>query len=175
VIMSLAKKGTTNIYEIDLNSKVKKEMTNSSGGIDTSPSYSPDGKYILFNSDRAGASSQIYIMDRDGSNIKKISAGQGSYRTPIWSPDGKWIAFTKISGSFYIGIMKPDGSDERLLTSSRLEEGPSWAPNSRTVIFSRQKNTGENKLYAIDIDGNNERLFYSPTNGSQPSWSAHLN
>ena len=176
VIMSLAKKGTTNIYEIDLNSRVKKELTNSSGGIDTSPSYSPDGKYILFNSDRAGLRSQIYVMDRDGSNIKKISAGEGSYRTPIWSPDGKWIAFTKIlSGSFYIGIMKPDGSDERLLTSSWLEEGPSWAPNSRTIIFSRQKNNGENKLYAIDVDGNNERLFYSPINGSQPSWSAHLN
>jgi TolB protein len=176
IIMSLAKKGTTNIYEIDLNSRIKKELTSSSGGIDTSPSYSPDGNNILFNSDRAGARSQIYTMDRSGSNINRVSKGEGSYRTPTWSPDGKWIAFTKIlSGNFYIGIMKPDGSDERLLTSSWLEEGPSWAPNSRTIIFSRQKRTGENKLYAIDIDGNNERLFYSPTNGSQPSWSAHLN
>ncbi len=176
IIMSLAKKGTTNIYEIDLNSRIKKELTSSSGGIDTSPSYSPDGNSILFNSDRAGVRSQIYTMDRNGSNIKRISKEEGSYRTPTWSPDGKWIAFTKIlSGNFYIGIMKPDGSDERLLTSSWLEEGPSWAPNSRTIIFSRQKRTGENKLYAIDIDGNNERLFYSPTDGSQPSWSAHLN
>ena len=176
IIMSLAKRGTTNIYEIDLNSRIKKELTSSSGGIDTSPSYSPDGNSILFNSDRAGARSQIYTMDRNGSNIKRVSNGEGSYRTPTWSPDGKWIAFTKIlAGNFYIGIMKPDGSNERLLTSSWLEEGPSWAPNSRTIIFSRQKRTGENKLYAIDIDGNNERLFYSPTNGSQPSWSAHLN
>lgn len=175
VVMSLAKEGTTNIYEIDLNSRVKKELTNSSGAIDTSPSYSPDGTKILFNSDRNGPRSQIYKMDRNGSNIKKISTGKGSYRTPVWSPDGKKIAFTKIlSGNFYIGIMKHDGSNERLLTGSWFEEGPSWAPNSRTIIFSRQKKTGENKLYAIDIDGNNERLFYSPTNGSQPSWSSHL-
>jgi TolB protein len=176
VVMSLAKKGTTNIYEIDLNTKIKKELTNIYGFIDTSPSYSPDGKKILFNSDRGGRRTQIYVMDRDGQNIKKISSGEGSYRTPIWSPDGKWIAFTKILlGNFYIGIMKPDCSDEKLLTSSWLEEGPSWAPNSRTIIFGRQKRDGSNKIYAIDIDGNNERIIYTPTDGSQPSWSAHLN
>ena len=175
VIMSLAKRGTTNIYEIDLNTKIKKELTNIPGSIDTSPSYSPDGKNILFNSDRGGRKTQVYIMDRDGANVKKISNGEGSYRTPIWSPDGKWIAFTKILlGNFYIGIMKPDGSNKRLLTSSWFEEGPSWAPNSRTIIFGRQKRDGSNKIYAIDIDGNNERLIYTPTDGSQPSWSAHL-
>ena len=176
VVMSLAKKGTTNIYEVDLSTKIKKELTNISGYIDTSPSYSPDGKNILFNSDRGGRKTQIYMMDRNGENVKKISSGEGSYRTPVWSPDGKWIAFTKILlGNFYIGIMKPDGSNEMLLTSSWLEEGPSWSPNSRTIIFGRQKRDGSNKIYAIDIDGNNERLIYTPTDGSQPSWSAYLN
>ena len=172
-IMSLAEKGTTSIYEIDITTGIKTRLTSAFGAIDTSPSYSPDGKKIVFNSDRGRGRTQIYIMDRDGSNISKISNGEGSYRTPVWSPNGEWIAFTKIlSGSFYIGVMKPDGSDEKLLTSSWLEEAPSWAPNSRTIIFSRQKRNGRSQLYAIDINGDNERFIYSPTDASQPSWSS---
>ncbi|WPX97149.1 Tol-Pal system beta propeller repeat protein TolB [Candidatus Bandiella euplotis] len=174
-IMSLARKGTTNIYEVHLTNGAKKKLTHGVGTIDTSPSYSPDGKYIVFNSDRSGPAAQIYIMDRDGGNVRKISSADGRYYTPVWSPDGQWVAFTKIlSGSFYIGIMRPDGTDERLLTSSWLEESPSWAPNSRTIIFGRQNRDGSNRLYAIDVDGYNERLIDSSTEASEPSWSAHL-
>ena len=175
VIISLAKRGTTNLYEIDIITGVITRLTKLFGVIDTSPSYSPDGRKIVFNSDRGGGKTQIYIMDRGGMNVSRISTGEGNYRTPVWSPNGEWIAFTKIlSGNFYIGIMKPDGSDERLLTSSWLEEAPSWSPNSRTIIFGRQRRDGRSYLYAIDVNGDNERLIYSPTNASQPSWSSHL-
>ena len=63
--------------------------------IDTSPSYSPDGKQITFNSDRSGYQ-QIYIMDSNGKNVKRISFGNGLYGTPVWSPRGDLIAFTKL-------------------------------------------------------------------------------
>jgi TolB protein len=173
-IMSLARKGTTNIYEVHLSDGAKRKLTNGIGVIDTSPSYSPDGKYIVFNSDRNGGSPQVYVMDRDGANVRKISNEGGVYGAPVWSPDGQWIAFTKItSGSFYIGIMRPDGTDERLLASSWIAESPSWAPNSRTIIFGRQKKGGDNQLYAIDINGYNERLIDAPTKASEPSWSNH--
>jgi dipeptidyl aminopeptidase/acylaminoacyl peptidase len=99
--------------------------------IDTSPSFSPDGSRIVFNSDRGG-SPQLYVMGADGSGARRISFGQGRYTTPVWSPTGEYIAFTKqIGGSFHIGIMQPDGSDERILTTSYLDEGPTWAPNGR--------------------------------------------
>jgi TolB protein len=174
-IMSLARRGTTNIYEVHLSDGAKKKLTNGIGIIDTSPSYSPDGKQIVFNSDRNGAGTQIYVMDRDGGNVRKISNEGSGYRTPVWSPDGQWIAFTKITyGSFYIGIMRPDGTDERLLTSSWIAESPSWAPNSRTIIFGKQKRGGEKQLYAIDVNGYNERLIDAPTEASEPSWSDHL-
>jgi TolB protein len=175
LLMSVATNGTTGIYEINLDSKEKKVLTNPLGRIDTSPSYSPDGHSIVFNSDRDGNKSHIYIMDRNGLNIRRISYGIGSYRTPSWSPNGKWIAFTKIlSGHFYTGIMNQDGTNERLVSSSWLEEGPSWSPNSKAIIFSRQGEGGENKICIIDIDSNNKRVLDTPTNGSQPSWSSSL-
>jgi TolB protein len=176
LILSLAYKGATNIYEIDLKTGERTALTNDRNLINTSPSFSSDGSKILFNSNLGGGKSQIYSMDSDGSNVTQISIGEGSYRTPVFSPDGEWIAFTKILlGKFYIGVMKTDGTDEKLLTNSLQEESPSWAPNSQTVIFNREDAAGHNKLYMVDISGYNEREVLCKTEASQPSWSANLN
>jgi TolB protein len=120
--------------------------------IDTSPSFSPDGGQIVFNSDRGGGP-ELYVMSADGSNVHRISFGAGRYTTPVWSPDGKLIAFTKQQGSeFHIGVMNPDGSNERLLTTSYLDEGPTWAPNSRVIMFARDTGSGSH-LWMADVSG----------------------
>ena len=70
---------------------------------------------FAFNSDRSKYQ-QIYVMKSDGSNVKRISFGRGLYGTPVWSPRGDLIAFTKLhKGKFYIGVMRTDGSGERLI------------------------------------------------------------
>lgn len=173
-IMSMSKNGTTGIYEINLNTNYTKKLINDLGTISTSPSYSPDGEYIVFNSNRGG-SRQLYIMDRDGSNIKRISFGDGIYATPVWSPRGDYIAFTKIyNNSFYIGVMKPDGSGERMLTTSWLEDGPTWAPNGRIILFERQIMGGESQLYSVDVSGYNEKHIHTSVPASDPAWSGLL-
>jgi TolB protein len=63
-------------------------------GIDTGGSYSPDGQRIVFESDRGG-SQQLYVMNADGSDQRRISFGGGTYATPVWSPRGDQIAFTR--------------------------------------------------------------------------------
>ena len=77
-------------------------------------------------------------MNADGSDVKRISFGTGRYGTPVWSPRGDLIAFTKIDGGkFYIGVMRPDGSGERLLTESFLVEGADLgAQRPRSHVFS---------------------------------------
>ena len=61
----------------------------------------------------------------------------GTYSTPVWSPRGDYIAFTKQGGGqFSIGIMKPDGSGERILTSGFHNEGPTFAPNGRCLLYT---------------------------------------
>lgn len=173
-IMSVAKDGTTNIIELDLQRRTTRKLTSGRGIINTSPSYSPDGGRIVFNSDRGG-SLQLYVMNRNGGELKRISFGKGSYTTPVWSPRGDLIAFTKlVSGRFYIGVMRPDGTGERILTSGWLVESPSWSPNGRVIAFTHKERGGESQLRAIDITGYHERLLRTTSAASDPAWSPLL-
>ena len=174
VIMSLATGGNTDIYAMDVRSRSISRLTNHPA-IDTSPSYSPDGGRIVFTSDRGG-SQQIYIMSAGGGSAQRVSFGEGSYSTPVWSPRGDYIAFTKRGqGAFGIGVMKADGQGERLLTEGYHNEGPTWAPNGRVLMFFRDPggNAGP-ALYTIDITGRNEQRVPTPSYASDPAWSPLL-
>ena len=130
-----------------------------SGAIDVSPCFSPDGKRIVFASDRGG-DQQIYVMGADGSSPRRISFGSGRYGTPVWSPRGDLIAFTRYAGdtsNFAIGVMRPDGSAERILTTRDHDEGPTWAPNGRVLMFGRETPGGGSRLWTVDISGRNPR------------------
>lgn len=174
VVMSIAHNGSTQIFSMDLRSRSLHQLTNTPGIINTSPSYSPDGSKIVFNSDRGGTQ-QLYVMNSDGSGVTRISFGSGRYGTPVWSPRGDLIAFTKFEGgTFYIGVMHPDGSGERELDQSYFEEGPTWSPNGRVVMFYRQDRGHHTHLYSIDLTGRNLREVPTPLDASDPAWSPRL-
>lgn len=173
VIMSQAQNGNTDIYEIDLGSKSKTRIT-SDASIDTAPSYSPDGSQIVFESDRGGTQ-QLYTMSRNGSNVQRITFGKGRYANPVWSPRGDLIAFTRMyQGQFFIGVIRPDGSGERLITTAYHVEGPSWSPNGRVLTYFKERSNGNQRsanVYTVDITGYNERMLQTPRDGSDPAWS----
>jgi TolB protein len=111
-------------------------------------------------------------MNADGSNQRRISFGGGRYAAPQWSPDGEWIAFTRRDpGGRRIGIMKPDGTGERLLTSGPSDEGASWAASSRELIFQRGDGVGHSALFRVSLDGSAARNVVIPQGGSDPDWS----
>jgi len=175
LLFSVIENGNSNIYEINRYTDTTSKLTNNNS-INTTPSYSPDGKKIVFSSDRSGTE-KIYIMNYDGTNLHKIGSGSGSYSKPVWSPDGSLIAFTRISNNrFSIGIMTPDGDNERTITSSYLVEGARWSPNGRYLIYSKKLSAyGKNsipKLYMIDIVTEYERMLPTPANegASDPDW-----
>src|SRR6201996_4427420 len=172
IIMSLQQGGNSNLFVMDLRSKNTTRLTDTPA-IDTSPSYAPDGSRLCFESDRGGKP-QIYVMPATGGPAQRISFGDGTYSTPVWSPRGDYIAFTKQgSGQFAIGIMKPDGSGERILTSGFHNEGPTFAPNGRVLMFFRDLGTGPS-LFSVDISGRNELRVPTPGFASDPAWSPLL-
>lgn len=174
VAMSLEQGGNSNIYVMDLRTRTSTRLTYNPS-IETSPSFSPDGKQITFESDRGG-SQQIYVMNADGSNQHRISFGEGRNGTPVWSPRGDLIAFTKQSGgSFRIGVMRSDGTGERILTTGWEDEGPTWAPNGRVLMFTRTIEGGRGaQIWSVDITGRNERHVETHGDASDPAWSPLL-
>ncbi|HEX6603307.1 MAG TPA: Tol-Pal system beta propeller repeat protein TolB [Sphingomicrobium sp.] len=161
----------TDIYVADSRGGTAQRLT-SAPGIDTSPSFSPDGSRILFESDRSGAQ-QLYVMNSDGSAQRRVSFGGGWYAAPQWSPDGEWVAFVRrVPGAGRrIGVMKADGTGERLLTNGPYDEGASWAPSSRELIYQSTDAAGRSGLYRISLDGSQPRKVTTPQDASDPDWS----
>jgi len=174
VIMSLQEGSNANLFMMDLRSKSTTRLTNTPA-IDTAPSYAPDGQRICFESDRGGRP-QIYVMPSAGGAAQRISFGDGTYSTPVWSPRGDYIAFTKqAEGKFAIGVMKPDGSGERILTEGFHNEGPTFAPNGRVLMyFSDNAGSPGPSLFTIDITGRNQQRVPTPSYASDPAWSPLL-
>ena len=171
IVMSIGEDGNSAIVEMDLRSRQSRRLTQGSA-IDTGPCYSPDGRRIVFESDREGTQ-QLHVMNADGSGARRISYGEGRYATPVWSPRGDLIAFTKqMGGSFLIGVIRPDGQGERILTEGYHNEGPTWSPNGRVVLFFRESQgaSGGPRLFSIDLTGYNERQVPTPAFGSDPAW-----
>jgi TolB protein len=171
VALALETAGNSDIYVMDLRTHAVTRLT-TDPAIDSAPSFSPDGRQIAFESDRGG-SKQIYVMNVDGSNQHRVSFGAGENGTPVWSPRGDLIAFTKQQGAhFTIGVMHPDGSGERMLTNAYHDEGPTWAPNGRVLMFSREASNGRgSQIWSVDVTGRNELRVMTPGDASDPAWS----
>ncbi|HEX4370626.1 MAG TPA: Tol-Pal system beta propeller repeat protein TolB [Rhizomicrobium sp.] len=171
VALALETAGNSDIYVMDLRTRAVQRLT-TDPAIDSAPSFSPDGRQIAFESDRGG-SKQVYVMNVDGSNQHRISFGAGQNGTPVWSPRGDLIAFTKEQGAhFTIGVMHTDGSGERMITNAYHDEGPTWAPNGRVLMFSREaQNNRGSQIWSVDVTGRNEQRVMTPGDASDPAWS----
>jgi TolB protein len=170
ILYSMAIAGNTDIYKISSAGGGTPVKLTDSPGLDVGGSFSPDGTRIVFESDRSG-SQQVYVMNADGSDQKRISFFGGRAATPEWSPRGDQIAFTHIAGNLRIAVMGPGGGGMRYLTDSWQDEAPTWAPNGRLIQFFRtEKNSGKATIWQVDLTGRNERRLPTPADASDPAW-----
>ena len=110
------------------------------------------GGVIAFASDRNGGDWEIYVMNADGSEQRRLTSRPRTDQRPAWSPDGAWIAFTsRRKGSEDIFVMRPDGTDvHRLTTDGSNEFAPAWSPDGTRIVFvcDRDRDT---ELYVLSV------------------------
>jgi|SRR5690348_4771388 len=169
VAMILSKDGWTDLYVCDADGSNLKRLTKSPQD-ESSPCWSPDGQWICYASKERERRSLSKISVSGGVPHRIPTNLVGNPTEPDWSPDGKWIAFTSQSRDFSICVVPASGGDATVLASG---EDPSWAPNSRTLVFAR-RHAGQYTLSLLDAP--TKQVKDVPrTSGissrSQPSWA----
>ena len=173
------------IYVMDADGGNQQNLTNDPND-DRQPSWSPDGKRIVFTSWRDGLAidrvptSEIYVMDADGGNPQNLTNHRHHDRDPSWSPDGKQIAFSATRDGHFendfgiteeIYVMDADGKNQQRLTENReYDWSPSWSPDGQRITFMSERD-GNSEIYVIDADGGNpQNLTNNPHSDASPSW-----
>lgn len=169
LVATLTRDGGSQIYAIGLNGGDPKRLTQSSS-IDTEPTYSADGKTIYFVSDRGG-SPQIYRMSPTGGNPERVTF-TGSYNiSPAVSPDGRWLAYvSRVGGAFKLHVMELAGGKVTPITDTAGDESPSFAPNSRLIVYATNQQ-GKEALMTTTLDGKiKARLSGASGDIREPDW-----
>jgi len=116
------------------------------------PSWSPDGKQIVFTSTRDG-NQEVYVVPAAGGDWSRLTSDPALDAHPAWSPSGEWIAFaTDRWGDLEIAVMRPDGSQLRRLTHSNgLDDFPAWSPDDTQLAFTSNRD-GNQEIYSLAVD-----------------------
>ncbi len=169
VAMILSKDGWTDLYVADADGSNLKRLTKSKED-ESSPCWSPDGKWICFAAKLKERRSLCKVPAGGGEMQKIQTAGILNPTEPDWSPDGEWIVFTSMMGGFEICVVPSKGGTATQLVAG---EDPSWSPNSRTIIFARRSGGGRS-LSLLDVPTKQykdvARISGSSGSNSQPSW-----
>ena len=184
--------GNPEIYVMDADGRNQRNLTNNPKN-DWDPSWSPDGRWILFSSDRdghvigGGSAYEIYVMNADGGNPQNLSNNPNNDRYPSWSPNGERIAFASWDGiiknltiNFEIYVMHANGDNPQNLTNNPFDDRyPSWSPDGEQITFVSKRDghfIGDlgitDEIYVMDADGmNQQRLTDNHKNDWHPAWS----
>jgi TolB protein len=171
IAFSSNRDGNSEIYTCRTDGKNLRRLTNHYR-IDSSPTWSPDGKQIAFTSDRSGQP-MIYVMNSDGSGVHRLTSRLNAYEdSPCWSPRGDRIAFVVLfDRSFDIATASPHGDDTVILTSGPgSKENPRWSPDGLKLVFSSTAE-GSKNIYTMNADGSNVRLLTKGINNFSPAWA----
>lgn len=169
VAVTLSRDGGSQLFLLDAQGGEPKRLTQSVA-IDTETVFSPDGTAIYFVSDRGG-SPQIYRMPAMGGPANRVTF-TGNYNiSPALSPDGRWMAYISRSGNAYkLHVMDLASGNASAITDTTADERPSFAPNSRLIVFATRQE-GREALMTTTLDGRiKARLAGQGGDIREPNW-----
>ena len=173
VAVTLSRDGSSQIFTLDAKGGEPKRITQSNG-IDTEPVFTADGSALYFVSDRGG-SPQIYRTPVTGGPVQRVTFSGNYNISPALSPDGKWLAYISRNGSQYkLHLMELATDKVYPLTDSNLDERPSFAANSKLVMYASLLQ-GQEVLMTTTLDGKiSAKLAGKATNIREPHWGPFL-
>jgi len=170
VAMILSKGGSPDLYVANIDGSGLKQLTTTREA-EFSPCWSPDGNLICFGSRERGATLLFTISPSGGSPRHLATTGAPSPTEPDWSADGKWIAFTSQTRTFQICIVAANNGRGGEAIPLVEGEDPSWAPNSRALLFCRGRDHAK-QLSLLDVPTKQVKsLPRILESNSQPSWA----
>jgi len=163
--------GESEIWVMDWNGKNKKQLTKHNS-LALAPSWSPDGKHLVFTSYLRGTPA-IYLLTPQEGYLKLLWDKGGVNSSASVSPDGRTVAFaSSLDGNVDIYTISIEGGEARRLTSARgIDTQPSWAPNGRQIAFTSAR-SGSPQIYMMDADGSNiRRLSFDGYFHDESTWA----
>ena len=140
-------------------------------GLNTSASYSPDGREVVCTLSMDG-NSEIYLLDAKGGSPRRLTNNRAIDTSPTWSPTGREIAFTSDrSGSPQVYVMDHEGGNvHRLTYDVDYTDSPTWSPKGDRLAFVARTSGGFD-IYTCRSDGSDTRLAVSGRSNENPRWS----
>jgi TolB protein len=140
-------------------------------GVNSSPSFSPDGKQIAFATGADG-NTHIYVVPSGGGTPIQLTSGRAIDTQPAWSPSGRQIAYTSTaSGSPQIYLMDAEGTNTRRVTfDDRFADEAAWAPDGVRIAYTTLIDT-HFQIAILDLRTDSRTVIPGPGNNESPCWS----
>jgi len=168
VVQSTEKSSSLYITGVDGN---EEERLTNAPGMAWDPSWSPDGKKIVYSTD-AGGDWEIAIVNVSDGKMKALTENKHYDGHPRWSPDGKQILFeSDRDGDWEIYVMDANGENVRAITENSSGDWlAAWSPDGKWIVYASNRD-GDDEIFIIGLDGKNQRrLTNNFTQDRFPAW-----
>lgn len=164
--------GSFDIYVSNVDGTGVTRLT-STDADDRRPSFSPDGRQIVFT---RGEDGDLHLMKADGSRVRRLTSDPTEEIEPAWSHDGRSIAFSRRTpgtDAYEIWVIRPDGTGRRRVTTLRAASyTPSWSPDDGRIAFASGARDSRYEIYTVRADGTElRRVTRSEEDAFDPAWS----